>query len=125
MKKPTKAIEDYLEALLLLEKSGSPLETTALAKHLGVTKSAVNQMAKELKKRGYIEKEKYGDMRLTTSGRSVAAKTYHRHTTLRRYLEVIGVSPETAENDCCLIEHVLSNETFKCIEHRLVELTDK
>jgi DtxR family Mn-dependent transcriptional regulator len=116
MKKPTKAIEDYLEALLILEEKKALLETTTLAQQLKVSKPAVTQMLQALSKEGYIRKAPYGDISLTPSGREVAEKTYHRHKILCFYLESIGVSPTTAEQDCCQIEHVISEETFEAIE---------
>ena len=51
-KKPSKAMEDFLEALLMLEEQGKPLQTTLVAEMLGVSKPAVHQMGHELIDRG-------------------------------------------------------------------------
>jgi Mn-dependent DtxR family transcriptional regulator len=32
------------------------------------------------------------------------------------FLEKIGVSPVTAENDACRFEHYISDETFNCMK---------
>ena len=119
MKKPTKAVEDYLEALLVLENSQEPLETTKVADFLHVSKPAVNQMANELIDKGYITRQPYGDLVMTESGRAIAKKVYHRHVTIKTHLIQLGVSEATAEKDCCLIEHVISEETFRQIEKKL------
>ena len=118
-KKPSKAMEDFLEALLMLEEEGRPLETTLVAEKLEISKPAVHQMGHELIDRGYITREDYGDMTLLPAGREIAKVTLHRHRVLRDYLLSIGVSEETAEHDCCLMEHVVSDETFKAMEKSL------
>lgn len=43
-----------------------------------------------------------------------------KHITLTRFLkEVLGVSAETAEKDACMIEHIISDETFARIKESL------
>lgn len=116
MEKTSRAIEDYLEALLMLEEKGLPLEVTEVSSLLGVSKPASTQMMDELKSLAYINKEKYGPIILTEAGRKIAESTLHRHETLKTFLVKIGVSSITAEKDCCQIEHVISEETFKAIE---------
>ena len=119
-KKPSKAMEDFLEALLMLEEEGKPLETTLVAEKLEISKPAVHQMGHELIDRGYITRKDYGDMTLLPAGREIAKATLHRHRVLENYLLHIGVSKETAEHDCCLMEHVVSDETFKAMERVLL-----
>lgn len=120
-KKPSKAMEDFLEALLMLEQEGKPLETTLVAEKLEISKPAVHQMGHELIDRGYITRKDYGDMTLLPAGREIAKSTLHRHNVLKDYLLSIGVSQETAEHDCCLMEHVVSDETFKAMEKTLLK----
>lgn len=112
-------MEDYLEALLMLEERGEPLETTRVAKLLGISKPAVHQMGHELINRGLITRIDYGPMKLTEKGRLVANETLHRHKTLKIFLLKLGISEEVAERDCCEIEHVISEETFAAIEKTL------
>ena len=115
MASPTKSQEDFLEALLMLEQSEQPLETTRVAKILGISKPAVHQMGHELINRGWITRIDYGDMALTDEGREIALKVLHRHHTLKQFLIQLGVSEATAEEDCCQMEHVISEETFQAI----------
>ena len=120
MVKTTKSQEDFLEALLMLEENGEPLETTRVARILGISKPAVHQMGHELIKREMITRIDYGDMSLTPKGREIAQKVFRRHKILKKYLLSLGVSEEAAEEDCCKIEHDISDETFEAIA-RLVE----
>ena len=103
----------------MLEEGGMPLETTKVAHILEISKPAVHQMGHELIDRGWITRIDYGDMALTDEGRAIATKIYDRHKVLRRFLLQIGVSPEVAEEDCCLMEHVISDETFEAIKKLL------
>jgi DtxR family Mn-dependent transcriptional regulator len=119
MEKTSKAIEDYLEALLMLEEKKALLDVSSVAALLKVSMPAASQMMSELKELGYIDKEPYSDVSLTASGRKLALKVYNRHKVLCSYLISIGVSPVVAEEDCCQIEHVISEETFNAIEKQL------
>lgn len=123
--KPSKAKEDFLEALLMLEEEGKPLETTLVAQKPHISKPAVHQMGHELIDRGYISRQDYGDMALLPAGRAIAEKTLHRHKTLKAYLLSLGVSEENAQRDCCLIEHDITDETFAAIENDLANRTSQ
>jgi DtxR family Mn-dependent transcriptional regulator len=116
MEKTSRAIEDYLEALLMLQEKGKPLEVSEVANLLGVSKPASTKMMDELKTLSYIEKEKYGSITFTDEGLKIAHATLHRHEVLKQALLLLGVSEENSETDCCHIEHVISEETFKAIE---------
>ena len=115
MRKFTESQEDFVEALLMLEEKGEPLETTRVAKLLGISKPAVHQMGHILIDRGLITRVDYGDMALTEAGRALAAEVLNRHNTLHENLLSIGVSEETADEDCCRMEHAISEETFQAI----------
>ena len=109
----TRAQEDFVEALLMLEEQGLPLETTKVARLLNVSKPAVHQMGHELIDKGLITRKDYGDMTLTDAGRELARKVFNRHKILKQFLIELGVSEDVAEDDCCKIEHVISEETFE------------
>ena len=111
----TKAQEDFLETLVILEEQGLPLETTRVAKMLGISKPAVHQMGHELIDRGLITRRDYGDIKLTDQGREVGIAIYKIHKGLVRFLTTIGVSEEQAKIDACEIEHVISQESNECL----------
>ena len=117
----TRAQEDFVEALLMLEEQGLPLETTKVARLLNVSKPAVHQMGHELIDKGLITRKDYGDMTLTDAGRELARKVFNRHKILKQFLIELGVSEDVAEDDCCKIEHVMSEETFEVIRKKIEE----
>lgn len=104
-----------MEAALRLTLKGERIKVTSIAELLGVSKPAVTNALSELAAKGYMVKQPYGDIFLTDAGRAAAEKVYSKHKLLRTFLCTLGVSAETAEVDCCKIEHDLSEETLDCI----------
>ena len=80
---------------------------------MNVTKPSVNNAMKVLKEKGYVIQESYKDIQLTEKGRQLAKAVFERHQILTAFLkDVLLVKEETAEDDACKIEHVISEETF-------------
>lgn len=113
----TKSNEDYLEAILILEKKKIKVKSVSIAKMLGVSKPGVNKAMNVLKENGLIEKTNYSDIVLTPKGRELANAVYQKHLKIKEFLIKLGVSEEVADRDCCLIEHVISDETFIKIDN--------
>ena len=116
------SLEDYLETLLILEKTGK-IRCVDVASKLKVSKPSVNKAMNVLKEKGYVHQESYGDIHLSDEGRKIAQEVYHRHQVISSFLtDVLGVAPETAEEDACHIEHQISDETFQKIEKFVYKL---
>ncbi len=116
------SLEDYLEAILVLSGSvGTAVRVTDLSDQLGVSKPSVSVAVKKLADAGLVSHERYGDIKLTASGRKRAKDVVGRHDLLFRFLaEILGVEEATAEQDACRLEHGLSSETVDCLT-RFVE----
>mgnify|MGYP000050951417 FL=1 len=82
-------------------------------------RQSVSRAVGLLKQGGYLYTDKNGYLFLTDEGKKVAHKTYERHVVLSQFFESIGVSAETATNDACKIEHVISDETFNAVKKLL------
>ena len=111
-----KSGEDYLEAVLQISKEmdTAGVRITDIANKLGVSKPSVIRAMQILKDDGYVEKEAYGDIFLTSKGKVKAGQVLYRHGTLTEFFtDVLGVSPEQAEKDACLIEHDISAESME------------
>ena len=117
MKALTKANEDYLEAILMLEQNHGIVKTCEIAQLLNVSRPGVTKAMNTLKEAGLVEKESYSAILLTEKGRTQAAEILNRHNKIKTFLIQLGVSPESAEIDCCKIEHVISEETFEKIKN--------
>lgn len=105
--------ENYLEAVLNIEERNGIVRPIDVANELNVSKPSVSRAMRVLKKTGYIEQEAYGDITLTELGREKANEIWARHRIITEFLtDILKVSPKTAEQDACRIEHVISFETL-------------
>ena len=89
--------ENYLEMILMLKKEKGSVRSIDVAHALSVTKPSVSRAMSILRQAGHIE---------------IAERIYERHRLLTEYLTALGVSPETAAQDACRMEHVISQESF-------------
>ncbi len=107
--------EDYLEAMLMLREERGYIRSIDVAEKLGVTKPSVSYATKRLRENGYIAMDPSGMITLLEPGLEIAERIYERHKLLTALLIRLGVSPETAREDACKIEHDLSVESFAAI----------
>jgi len=105
--------EDYLEAILVLQKKKGMVRSADVARHMDVSKPSVCHAVATLKKGGFLLMDGDHFLHLTDLGREVAEATYEKHRFFTDRLIEAGVDPETAERDACRIEHVISEETFE------------
>ncbi len=110
-----KSAEDYLETMLMLKEKNGFIRSVDIARALDVTKPSVSYATKHLKESGHITMDTDGLITLTDSGMEIAATIYERHKALTDFLISIGVSPDTARNDACLLEHDISEESFDAL----------
>ena len=111
--------EMYLETIhVLLTKNGA-VRSIDISEHMGYSKPSVSRAVGLLKKDGYIQVDDDGYITLTAAGMDVAMKIYERHTILSSMLIGLGVSPETAAEDACRLEHAISDESFLAIKRHL------
>lgn len=118
--RPTESREDYLETILLLNQETGYVRSIDVAERLGVTKPSVSRATSLLKEARLLEMDPHDvALTLTEAGQALAEQVYERHRTLTRLLEKIGVSSETASQDACRIEHVISEESMMTIRNFL------
>lgn len=108
--------EDYLEAILILQKKTGMVRSVDLARHMGFSKPSISHAVGVLKDGGYLLVDGDGYLHLTDAGKAVAEKIYERHRFLKEMLTGLGVPQETAEEDACRIEHVISEVSFQSLK---------
>jgi len=69
-------------------------------------------MLNKLQKISLVIHEKYGEVKLTTKGLSIAKAITKRHDTFREFLEIILVPHEIAIRDANILEHKLDRNTI-------------
>ncbi len=110
--------EDYLEAILILQKQmgESAVRSVDLARHMGFSKPSISHAVGVLRDGGFLIMDKDGFLHLTEEGHEIAEKIYERHQFFTEQLIAVGVSEITAEEDACRIEHVISDESFQKLQ---------
>jgi len=118
----TKSLEDYIEAIYVLIRSHGRARVRDVAAELHVKMPSVVKAMAELKKLELVTQEPYGDIELTTKGRRTANSVLTRHNILKAFLVKLGVTEQVADNDACLMEHILSAQTMDRIRDFLGEV---
>lgn len=75
----TSSMEDYLEAVFILQKQNGYVRCVDVAEQLRVKKPSVSRAVKELSKMGYLLKEDDGTLSLTHNGQKTAKQIYEKH----------------------------------------------
>ena len=118
----TKSLEDYIETIYIISRERSEVRVSDIAAKLNVAKSSVHTALHSLADKNYIKHEKYGTAYLTERGLVIAEQIYDRHIRLRAFFEnILMLDAQTAEQDACAAEHVLSGAAVKA----MTELVNK
>ena len=117
--------ENYLETILVLSKRKPQVRSIDIAHELSFSKPSVSVAMKNLRLNGYINMDHEGYITLTPAGLAIADKIYERHQLLSRWLVALGVNPDTAAEDACRMEHVISSESFEAIKRHTHTMEDK
>ena len=111
--------EDYLEAILILQRQKGLVRPVDIARHMEFSKPSITHAITTLLRGGFVEKDKEGFIRLTDIGREVAEQTYEKHCFFTHLLTEAGVDPKTAEQDACRMEHVISENSFRHLKQSM------
>ena len=105
--------EDYLEAILVLQRKKGMVRSVDVARHMDVSKPSVCHAVATLKDGGFLTMDGDFFLHLTDVGRETAEQIYEKHQFFTIQLIAAGVDPKIAEADACRIEHVISEESFR------------
>lgn len=105
--------EDYLKAILVLQKELGQVRSVDLSRYMGYTKASISHAISCLRKNGIVIMDDDFYLHLTDDGLSIAEKIYERHQYFMEKLLAAGVNPETADKEACKMEHAVSDETFE------------
>lgn len=108
-----RAGEDYLKAILILQKQNHAVRSLDVAEMLSVTKPSVSRAVKLLREGGFLTMDADKRISLTEAGREVAEQVFEKHRVLTECLVTMGVDPGVAEKDACRMEHLISPETLE------------
>ncbi len=106
------SLEDYLESIYNSINQRGHAKTNEIARDLGVKAPSVTEMFQKLERKGYINYRKYEGVTLTDKGREVAKGISEVHENTKKFLKMLQVSAEQADEDACKVEHSLSKESI-------------
>ncbi|MCI8541346.1 MAG: metal-dependent transcriptional regulator [Erysipelotrichaceae bacterium] len=112
--------EDYLEAILMIERQKGTVRSVDVANELNVSKPSVSRAIHILAERGYLRIQPSAQLVLSETGRALAEKIYERHLFISEFLIHIGVSEQVAVIDACRMEHTLSDESFAALKQYIL-----
>ena len=104
--------EDYLEAVLILQRKLGMVRSVDVARYMEVSKPSVCYAVGTLREGGFLTTDENHYLHLTDLGQEVA-EIYERHCFFTEKLIAAGVDPKVAEADACRIEHIISTESFE------------
>ncbi len=108
--------EMYIETIYVLQSKNGRVRSIDICEEMGYSKPSVSRAIGILKKNEYIEVDKKGYITLTDTGNALAHKIYERHTIITSMLRTLGVDENTAVEDACKIEHVISDTSLEAIK---------
>lgn len=105
------SLEDYLEAILILERRNRVARVKEIAEALNVQMPSVSGAVKTLRSKGLVLYEKNSYIRLSEKGMEVATSIQNRHLALAGFLrKVLCLDANEAQDLACKIEHVITPE---------------
>ena len=104
-----------METILILKDKLGRIRSADVVSKLGFSRASVSVAMKRLKNSGHVQMDADGYIDFTESGQKIAENMCERHTVLSSFLISLGVDEDTALNDACRIEHVISQQTFEKI----------
>ena len=110
------AKEDYLKAILILEKKKGMVSSVDIAGYMGVSKPSVSHAVSNLKSAGLLTKDENFYLHLTEEGREIAEQTYEKHCFFTELLVRAGVDLMDAKYDACRMEHTISETRFQLLK---------
>jgi DtxR family Mn-dependent transcriptional regulator len=110
----SESIENYLEAILELEKNNKVARAKDIAEKLKIQKGSVSGALKVLKEKRLIHYEPYSFITLTSKGKKIAQSIRKRHKVLNNFLQnVLQIDANKADTTACRMEHVIDDETLE------------
>lgn len=119
---PTSTVEDYVKAIYLLQQDSPTGEATVvrLAATLGVTKGSVTAMVRKLRDSKLADAERYGGIKLTSKGRSLAVDMIRRHRLIEVFLvETLGFDWAEVHEEAHRLEHAMSGKVLDRLDEFL------
>lgn len=106
--KVSASLEDYLEAIYILEQKYRVARAKDIADYMHVQRASVTGALKALSVRGLVYYTPYSYVTLTAEGKKIAEEILYRHRILKEFFsKILKLDPEESEQNACRIEHAI------------------
>lgn len=117
-----KLAEEYLEAVYeIFQQRGGKVRPVDVARTLNVAPSTVKKVVDGLCEKGYLRYERYKRLELTPEGLAKVRQLKHRHDTVSKLFQTLGLNELDAEIEAERMEHTLSERSTQLLE-ALIEI---
>lgn len=114
LKKMTSNIEDYLKTIYRIELEKGVVRVKEISLAMNVTYPSTSGILKKIESMGLVEHEKYGYVRLSSSGREIARKILDRETKIAMFLNnVLKLGEDESRIEACKMEHGMTDDTAR------------
>ena len=125
-KRLSPSLEDYLEAVLDLIRSGKAARVRDIARRLEVGMPSVSLALRALAQRGLVNYDPYELVTLTEQGQRVGREIDRRHQVLQRFFaDVLGLDQPAARANACRVEHAIDLPALERLQRLLEFLQDR
>lgn len=124
----SKALEEYLKNMYILEKQNGNIRVTDIATKMNCSKASVNKAVKNLKEEGMINYETYGTIEITKNGEELAKKIIETYDIVYLFLkDVLNIDEEEAKGEAERMKLAINDNTINKLAkyvHRVLDLSN-
>lgn len=124
----SKSLEEYLKTMYILKKQNDNIRVTDIANKMQCTKPSVNKAINNLKDKGLLNYESYGQIELTKKGEELAKKTLETYDIVYVFLkDVLNLDEEEAASEAEKIKLSITDNTVNKLAkyvHKELGLSD-
>lgn len=124
----SKALEEYIKTMYVLEKQVGEIRVTDIATKMNCSKASVTKSLNSLKERKLIEYEAYGEIKLSEEANNIAQKLLEAYDIVYLFFnEVLDMKPENAKEEADKVKSVISDEALNQLAkyvHNTLDLTN-
>jgi DtxR family Mn-dependent transcriptional regulator len=116
----SRAVQDFLKAVLVLQTQHERVPTNTLAEALSIAAPSVTDMAARLGTAGLLDYQKHQGVKLTALGEQEAHCIMQRHQVIELFLvETLAYTLDEAHQEAERMEHVVSERFVAALVEKL------
>lgn len=124
----SKASEEYLKTMYVLQIQNKEIRVTDIANQMNLSKPSVNKAINNLKENGLVYYEAYGKIELTKQGTDLAKKILEAYDISYVFFkDVIGLDEEASKREAEKLKLTMEDNTINNLAkyvHKVLNLSD-